>query len=818
MQDEDEAVTPDASLRRTLDLPPLPVPITQPVGRDDELTRIPRWLADSERCVALTGAPGAGKTRLALHVGQEVQRLTNWPALFLSLIAVDDPGLIAGMIAIALSLGEDGGTTIDRVQRRLNQTGPMLLILDNLEHLPGADAVIAELVRGCPDLRVLATSRQSLSVPGVRQFDVQPLPAPGPEAGREALRASPAVQLFAMLAGRAHFTVTDADLPQIGRICAGLDGLPLAIELAAAKAASLGLDTLAERLNNRRQVLDLSDGATDPRHHSLRSAIAWSYELLEPEAQVALNRLSVFSGGFSQSAVERMLGGSPVLRRYSPNRSHEFEWVERDFTQISASVQIRPLSIESRIALERLLDANWIQVSAGADGRPRYQMLESIRDFGLEQLRATGEYGHVRTAHAVAMLQFMDMAGYELWYTAGADSFREQRVEEQGNLRLALGWACDPANDLAMLAGRLICSSWFHFQLSGQISEGRMWLERVLALPNAPLWSRLQVMNALSFSSWTQGDADRADQLSQAVIREWGRSAPYQWLGIAHFNAGLVAWRRGDFAAMTSSLLTGKQILHDAGDLNGEGFCNLALGVLARFSGQYDDARQLFDGALALHTQAQHEWGAATSRYLAGEAARDEGNIPGAAGLIADGLRRYRDQSDIFGSGACVAALAVFAAERHELARAARLFGAAFAMCEYAGVLLPPVDLERYQQTAAAVATQVPASEFQRGRSWSIERATDEALAVAADVQAGRVPGPIDDPLRTILTADQRDAVNLLCDGLSVDEIATRLFRDPNTIYDRLARARQRLGVSSNRKLVSAVTALRAGLGTTDGS
>jgi DNA-binding NarL/FixJ family response regulator len=142
--------------------------------------------------------------------------------------------------------------------------------------------------------------------------------------------------------------------------------------------------------------------------------------------------------------------------------------------------------------------------------------------------------------------------------------------------------------------------------------------------------------------------------------------------------------------------------------------------------------------------------------------------------------------------------------------RAARLFGAAFALCEFAGVILPPVDLERYQQTADAVATQVPSSEFETGRGWTLEQAAREALALAEDVQMGRVPGPVDDPLRAMLTPDQLDAVNLFCEGHSVHEIAERLFRDPNTIYDRLARARQRLGVTSNRQLVAKVGALRS--------
>jgi DNA-binding CsgD family transcriptional regulator len=258
-------------------------------------------------------------------------------------------------------------------------------------------------------------------------------------------------------------------------------------------------------------------------------------------------------------------------------------------------------------------------------------------------------------------------------------------------------------------------------------------------------------------------------------------------------------------------LVNAKQIAHDADDLNTVGFSDLALGVLARFGGEFEMARALLDEALAVHTLAGHAWGAATSRYLAGETAHDNGNVSEAAGLIADGLRRYFEQGDAYGSGACIAALAVMASERNELERSARLFGAAFALCEYAGVILPPVDLERYQLIAANVATRTPTSMFATGRGWSLEQATREALALAAEIEAGRVPGPVDDPLRTLLTADQLDAVNLLCDGISVDQIAERLYRDRNTIYDRLARARSRLGVKSNQQLVARVVAMRNG-------
>jgi len=809
MRDDDSGSTLAPYTRSRNRLPPLPVPVARPIGRDEELARLPRWFVDGARTVALTGVPGSGKTRLSLHVAQEVQRQTRWSALFLPLAALSSSGLIPDSIAQALSIGDDGSAAIHRVHRRLNDLGPILMVLDNLEHLAGAEEVIAALVEGSPELRVLATSRHVLSIPGSLRFDVQPLPVLRGDASPAALRDNAAVQLFATLSGRAHFTVTDEDLPEVGQICASLDGLPLAIELAAAKAPELGINALVKHLDERGELLTLTAGSTNPRHRSLRAAISWSYDLLSEESRTALNRLALFTGGFSRESAHRMLGTTAVLEQHVPPPDESGLYLQ-DYEALTRSVRLRPLVIPGDQAIAELLHANLIQAGVGADGDIRYQMLESIREFGLERLEESGEEGDARLAYAVTMLQFVDIAAFELWTQPSQARHWPRLGEELGNLRAVMSWACDPANNQPTLAAKLMISAWFYFQLSGLITEGRSWLERALALPGATPWSRLHVMNSLAFYAWVQGDFARAEELAQTVMNTWKPPFPAQLNGIAYFNMGLVKWQQGDFPSMHQHMMISKEILHEAQDLNGEGFCDLALGVLARFGKDFATAQALLDEALELHTRADHAWGAATSRYLAGETAHDAGDLPRAAALIADGLGRYREQGDVYGCGACVAALAVFAAERNELERAARLFAAAFALCEHAGVLLPPVDLERYQQTAAMVAAQVPVTAFQTGRRWSLDQAADEALALATEIEAGRIPGPANDPLREMLTPEQLDAVNLLCEGLSVHEMADRLFRDPNTIYDRLARARQRLGVTSNRQLVAKVVSLRS--------
>ena len=384
-------------------------------------------------------------------------------------------------------------------------------------------------------------------------------------------------------------------------------------------------------------------------------------------------------------------------------------------------------------------------------------------------------------------------------------------AEEQGNLRQVLEYACDPANDLTTLAHRLIGSIWFHFQFSGQVTEGRMWQERVLALPGGTATSRLQLLNPLAFTAWTQGDNERAAEITMMSLNDWAPPAAPAVKGIAWLNLALVEWRRGNFALMAQHLFTARPILHEGKDFNGEGFCDLALAMIARLNGDLTQAESLLEEAFQLHMCAGHAWGAATARYLAGEAAHDAQNTRVAAERLIDGLQRYWAQRDVYGSGACVAALAVMAAERNELQRAARMFGASFAMTEYAGVMLPPVDLERYQKTAAHVGTLVDPVEFAIGRGWSPAHAVDQALRLAGEIEEGRVPGPVDDPVAELLTGDQLDAVNLLVKGHNPEEIAQLLSRARNTIYDRLQRAQERLGATDNTKLVSRVNDLRSG-------
>ena len=348
---------------------PLPVPASLPIGRDDDMRRLQRWFGDGARTVTLVGQPGAGKTRLALHVAGHMQSDAGLPAMFCPLAPLSSATQIMNAIAVALSVSDDSATPEVPVKCRLNEFGPFLLVLDNLEHLDGSETVVAALLGACPEVRVLATSRRELRVAGERPYLVGPLPVPEQSATLAEMRANPAAQLFVNLAGRSGFAVVEPDLPVVCQICAHVDGLPLAIELASAKAAAMGLMGLERHLQDHRALLDISANGSEARTSSIRASIAWSYNLLEPEVQVALNRLSRFTGGFTMTTACKVLGGRPTMIDHIPATvDYEPNWTE-EFHNLVSAVGVRSLRIDGASAVQHLLDANLIQSRAGADGR-----------------------------------------------------------------------------------------------------------------------------------------------------------------------------------------------------------------------------------------------------------------------------------------------------------------------------------------------------------------------------------------------------------------------------------------------------------------
>jgi predicted ATPase/DNA-binding CsgD family transcriptional regulator len=394
--------------------PVLPAQLSSFVGREREVMEL-RTLIQNARLVTLTGTGGSGKTRLALEAARGVSEQLDGEAHFVDLAPLTDPGMIASSISSALSIrGEPRRPLLDTVIDSL-AARRLLLILDNLEQLPGAAQVIAGLLGRCPNVRVLATSRAPLHLRGEHDYPVDPLDLPGAsDQSPEALARNEAVSLFVERARAVEprFALTAENAGTIAEICRRLDGLPLAIELAAARSRILGPGALLRRLEHRLDVP--SGGATDApaRQRTLRDTIAWSYELLDPQDRRLFTRISVFVGGFTMSSVEEVL-----------------------------SDPTDPPAIDLLDALGRLVDHNLLYVAPDAEDEPRFRLLETVREYAAEQLTATDSEG-LRRRHAA---YFMRLAEQAMQKRSGPTSARWDRrlTNEVDNLRGALAWARD---------------------------------------------------------------------------------------------------------------------------------------------------------------------------------------------------------------------------------------------------------------------------------------------------------------------------------------------------------------------------------------
>ena len=572
--------TSEASLRA------LPAPSTPLVGREEEVAAVAGLVAHEEvRLLTLTGPGGVGKTRLALEVARVSREAFADGVVFAPLAALRDAAVVPSVIAETLGIREVAGQALIHTLQQHLRDKRMLVLLDNLEHLPEAVPVVADLVGACPKLTVLATSRAPLRLTGERQFPLHPLSsneATYPQSAGVPARSA-AVELFRRraLAVTPGFELTEANAPTVEEICRRLDGLPLAVELAAARVKLFWPEALLERLDRRLRLL--SGGARDlpERQRTLRDTLAWSHGLLGAEERAMFGRLGAFAGGFTLEAAEAVCGsamaeGGEVLE-----------------------------------ALASLVDNSLLVVSrsgASADRageEPRFAMLETIREYAAERLREGGEEGEVRRAHALYYLELAEATQPETLVHTQRGWWWTPLEEEHDNLRAALRWAI--GNREADIGARLALLMWRFWSEHYHVSEGRRWLEEVMALgepeggtaePTLPArrWAFLHLVTGMLASG--QGDYDRAVALceeSLALYRELGHrkgtSGPLRELGV-------VAYHRGDYDEAVRLSDQALAITQEFGSAFGYGLTVCTLADALRAQGDIERARALLEESL----------------------------------------------------------------------------------------------------------------------------------------------------------------------------------------------------------------------------
>ena len=568
----------------------LPVPRSRLIDREQERAQTQALLQREDvGLVTLTGPGGVGKTRVAVQVAADlVSQFTDGVA-FIELSALKDPTLVVSAVARALGVSESESGSVDKRLLEYLRPRQVLLVLDNVEQLVAAAPLAAQALALAPRLKLLVTSREPLRVRDEQIVPVPPLALPDPAhlPDLDHLVQIPAVALFVERAreARPDFALTSENAAPIVEICQRLDGLPLALELAAAVLSLLSPAALLARLE---RLLPLpSRGARDlpERQQTLRNTIAWSYDLLEAGEQQLFRRLSVFAGGFTLEAVQ----GVCVFEAF----------------ETSSPAQADDGAVLEQLAY--LLDKSLVQAQQGTGGEPRFTLLETIREYATEQLATSGEEAAVQQRHAHYFLKLAEEVEPHLSSSQG-DIWLERLEREDANLRAALAWS--KANQDAVETGlRLAGVLYYYWFLLGSLREGRTWLEEMLARTASTERSaaRGRALLGAGMLAWAEGDYEAASPCAEeslSMVREAGDKRLTGW---AESVLGLVRFGQGNTAAARPLLEESRTLFKDLGDVWNEAFTLYALGSVVYGSGDPAAARAFYEESLRLYQEHGNE-------------------------------------------------------------------------------------------------------------------------------------------------------------------------------------------------------------------
>lgn len=740
------SAAPDIPATVTGDVVP---PLTPILGREREEAAVLHLLAQPEtRLLTLIGPPGVGKTRLALQVAVSARELFPDGITIVALAAILDPDLVLPSIARILGVDATGAQCLDDALIAHLRDRVALLVLDNFEQVAAAGARVANVLAVCRGLKVLVTSRGTLQVRGEHQFEVPPLAVPDEQATTAAdnLTRYAAVALFVQRARdiKPTFALTPLSAPVVAAICRRLDGLPLAIELAAARIQLLPPATLLTRLETPLRMLSGGPRDLPQRQQTLRRAIDWSYELLDPREQRLWRHLSVFSGGWTLDDAESLC---------AMNEGAESD--ERDTLDSLGSLVSKSLVVSSVLS----------------DGEPRFLLLETLREYALEQLEICGEMEALRRRHALTYLRLAEEAGPFL-KGPHQDTWLARLSREHDNLRAALRWA-EERGELE-IGLRLAAALWWFWQVRGELTEGRGWLERLVARDaqagflapaparaaalegagnlasrqsdyaraiaaleeSLPLYRDLQdhqsvsnVLNTLGIIASEQGDFDRALVLlaeSLTLRREMNLT---RGIGATLTNLGNVAYLRADFASAAQFYAESLTLLRHLGDTWAIATALNNLGSAFTELKRHNEALALLEESLALQRELGDRRSIAIALHNLGEAAYHHGDLPRAAELHRESVRLHAEVGYTVGIIEALEGLAEALCAHGAATEAAHMCGLSAALRTRAGIPRPPGAIAAFERAVMMLRTQLGDDGF--AACWAVgeQMSIDEALA-----------------------------------------------------------------------------------------